>query len=486
MGTLKNLIDMGADTNQRNKDWGTPLHEAAATGSLKALTLFLKNEGDPHRRTKKHARTPLWVAVKNGHTPVVRLLLEQGSDPINCFDFAPESMKPLLEEYREKNCRPESAVDDSKKEVVIISCMEDFPSAATQMIKNSGLMKTSKELVENNWEMFLFVLRFLTRKIYRTPEQANMSRGARKEVTSRTTHGKTLDEATAAFVTNGNPRKMFRMLEDVGRGGFGSVSVVRKAGEKKRLAIKKVPHLTEKEQWSNLDEIYFLKSCTHSCVVKYENAYLSRDEMWIVMEYLEGGSLSQTVQKFQLEEGQICYVTREILRGLRSIHKHGFVHRDLKSANIMLSVHGDIRIIDFGLCAEVGSQELDGIVGSPFWIPPEMIRKEEHGTPADIWSLGILCLEMAHGIPPHRDSALRAMFDVGVGIPPELEMPDSWSDDFKDLLSKMLVIDPQKRGTAADLLQHPWIQTADTRKSMQELLHALFVNQSLEKQLGIV
>ena len=64
----------------------------------------------------------------------------------------------------------------------------------------------------------------------------------------------------------------------------------------------------------------------------------------MVMEYMEGGSLSQTVSKFQLEEAQICYVTMQILRGLRSMHGKGFAHRDLKSANIMLSIHGDIKI----------------------------------------------------------------------------------------------------------------------------------------------
>ena len=134
----------------------------------------------------------------------------------------------------------------------------------------------------------------------------------------------------------------------------------------------------------------------------------------------------------------------------------------------------------------MGEEEQKGIVGSPFWIPPEMIKKSIHGAAADIWSLGILCLEMAHGKPPHRDSALRSMFNVGVGIPPKLDAPDSWSDDFKDFLGKMLVINPEERATANDLLRHPWIGQAYSRKSMQELLHTLFVNQSLEKQLGIV
>ena len=105
---------------------------------------------------------------------------------------------------------------------------------------------------------------------------------------------------------------MFKIIEDVGRGGFGSVVMVKRMEDKRQVAIKKVPHLTEKEQWSNLDEIYFLQECKHSCVVKYYNAYLSRDEMWMVMEFMEGGSLQIAVSKFKLEEEQICYVTKEV------------------------------------------------------------------------------------------------------------------------------------------------------------------------------
>ena len=126
-----------------------------------------------------------------------------------------------------------------------------------------------------------------------------------------------------------------------------------------------------------------------------------------------------------------------------------------------------------------------GMVGSPFWIPPEMIQKKEHGTPADIWSLGILCLEMAHGRPPHRDSALKAMFQVAAGIPPTFEDPSQWSDLFKDFLEQMLVIDPAKRATAAQLLKHPWMGKADSRAGMMVILQDIFIGKSLEKSLGI-
>ena len=133
----------------------------------------------------------------------------------------------------------------------------------------------------------------------------------------------------------------------------------------------------------------------------------------------------------------------------------------------------------------MGAVETENMVGSPFWIPPEMIRKEQHGPPADIWSLAILCLEMAYGKPPHRSSALKAMFYLASGIPPSLGEGEKWSDEFKDFLSCMLKLDPKERHTAEQLLKHPWMEQAADRKAMAEILHHIFVEKSLERSLGI-
>lgn len=106
---------------------------------------------------------------------------------------------------------------------------------------------------------------------------------------------------------------------------------------------------------------------------------------------------------------------------------------------------------------------------------------------ADIWSLAILCLEMAHGKPPHRRSALKSMFYAGSGLIPKLYNTEHiiWSDDFKDFLSKMLITDPSARASADELLAHPWIGSATTRDVMSEILHHIFVEKSLEESLGI-
>lgn len=166
---LKLCVDVGVDTNQRSNDWYTPVHAAAFYGSQTALEVFLKYEGDPHRKTKNHSRTPLGYAVKNSHKNVIQTLLDAGADPIDCFEFANEDIIPLLEKFRETNCRPESVGDDHKRQIIIIKSMDDFPSSAKKLIEGSGLLETKRELIDENWNSFLYILRFLTRKIYRTP-----------------------------------------------------------------------------------------------------------------------------------------------------------------------------------------------------------------------------------------------------------------------------------------------------------------------------
>jgi serine/threonine protein kinase len=155
-------------------------------------------------------------------------------------------------------------------------------------LENSPL-QDNPEVIEKHWTVFLYVLRFLTRKIYRTPQEQEeherkphlAQQAHKREVRSRALHGLTLEQSTEKFITNGNPRKLYKTLEDAGRGGFGSVYIAKRVDDKRRVAIKRVPHLSEREQWNNFDEIYFLDACAHACVVKYYQSYISRDELWV-------------------------------------------------------------------------------------------------------------------------------------------------------------------------------------------------------------
>jgi len=118
-----------------------------------------------------------------------------------------------------------------------------------------------------------------------------------------------------------------------------------------------------------------------------------------------------------------------------------------------------IKIIDFGLCTDASQGEVVHMVGSPFWMPPEMIKREAHGLPVDIWSFGICCMEMANGHPPNRKSSIMAMFVACVeGYPQPFEDPQYWSDEFKDFVGCCLQQNPRDRWTIAQLQEVPHIK----------------------------
>lgn len=119
---------------------------------------------------------------------------------------------------------------------------------------------------------------------------------------------------------------------------------------------------------------------------------------------------------------------------------------------------------------------------SPFWMPPEMIRKEVHSFPTDIWSFAICMMELCEGSPPNHDDSLRAMFLIGIGQAPQLKDPEKWSEEIRDFFSRCLEIDPLKRAAAQDLVNHSFCKKADTQKAMEQILQQIFLQESLALQ----
>ena len=309
---------------------------------------------------------------------VIRLLLEAGADPVGCFDTAPAKILPKLEEYREQNRRPDPDFEIEENAPIYVSTVEDLPDDATNLLTKSGLLD-ELDLVNDNWEQFLVALRFLTRKRLKNGRNRKNKEGkpltdqevseeeedqeedengdkltkeekaaSRKKAFSRVDHGWSLEEAYAKLVDPGNPLKLFTMnKEQIGRGGFGTVFQGRRVGNRREIAIKKISHLTDKEQWSNLDEIYFLDKLDHPCIVPYDSSYRYRDELWIIMEFLAGGTLSEVCKRNRLEEGHMAYLVLKMLEGIDYVHKQGYVHRDLKSANVMLDISGGVYLSAF-------------------------------------------------------------------------------------------------------------------------------------------
>ena len=175
-------------------------------------------------------------------------------------------------------------------------------------------------------------------------------------------------------------------------------------------------------------------------------------------------------------EEEVAFVAREMLSGVLYLHQNHLAHRDIKSANVMLSVKAEIKLIDFGLTRDMRDGPQVHMVGSPYWMPPEMIRLEPHGFPVDVWSSGICLIELLEGKAPNRDNSLKAMFLVGIGEAPE---PSSkWSLECRKFVESMLTINQSDRPKPDELLEDPYLKKCCQIKTMQQMLQTIFLNQN--------
>lgn len=133
------------------------------------------------------------------------------------------------------------------------------------------------------------------------------------------------------------------------------------------------------------NEVVILRDYHHPNIVETYNSFLVNDELWVVMEYLEGGALTDIVTHSRMDEEQIATVCKQVLKALSYLHSQGVIHRDIKSDSILLASDGRVKLSDFGFCAQV-SQELPkrkSLVGTPYWMSPEVISRLLYGPEVD-------------------------------------------------------------------------------------------------------
>ncbi|KAJ2081286.1 Protein kinase of the Mitotic Exit Network [Coemansia sp. RSA 988] len=203
-------------------------------------------------------------------------------------------------------------------------------------------------------------------------------------------------------------------------------------------------------------EIDVLRDLHHRNIVKYIGYEQSEHELDIILEYCEGGSLQNILSKFsKFPENLVGVYVAQILDGLEYLHSNAILHRDIKPGNILLLKEGIVKLADFGVARIQNG--LNTVVGSPYWIAPEVLLLKGATAASDIWSLGCTIVQLVSGKAPYQDlPPMTAMFRIGQDEHPPF--PANISAQLRDFLSRCLVHVPSARATAAELRSHVWIR----------------------------
>ncbi|WRT65055.1 uncharacterized protein IL334_001997 [Kwoniella shivajii] len=281
-------------------------------------------------------------------------------------------------------------------------------------------------------------------------------------------------EKLRSVVSNDDPSQLYSKIKKVGQGASGMVFVAKTLANGKKVAIKQMDLAQQPRKELIVNEIIVMKESHHPNVVNFLDAFLVRNsELWVVMEYMEGGALTDVIENNKLAEDQIAAICLETCRGLQHLHSRSIIHRDIKSDNLLMNAQGQVKLTDFGFCAKLTEQKSKRatMVGTPYWMAPEVVKQKEYGAKVDIWSLGIMAIEMIENEPPYLDEEpLKALYLIATNGTPTLKQPERLSQDLKHFLSVCLCVDVSFRATSTELLKHEFLQLACPVQDLAPLL----------------
>ncbi|XP_044292427.1 serine/threonine-protein kinase PAK 6 isoform X2 [Varanus komodoensis] len=221
--------------------------------------------------------------------------------------------------------------------------------------------------------------------------------------------------ALRMVVDQGDPRTMLENYVKIGEGSTGIVCIAREKHSGRQVAVKMMDLRKQQRRELLFNEVVIMRDYQHDNVVEMYKSYLVGDELWVLMEFLQGGALTDILSQIRLNEEQIATVCESVLQALAYLHSQGVIHRDIKSDSILLTLDGRVKLSDFGFCAQISKDvpKRKSLVGTPYWMAPEVISRSPYTTET--------------------------------------------SPVLRDFLERMLTRDPLERATAQELLDHPFL-----------------------------
>lgn len=309
-----------------------------------------------------------------------------------------------------------------------------------------------------------------------TPAVQKIAKAEEKRI-SAMTESQILDKLRKV-VSPGDPNALYQKVKKVGQGASGSVYVAKTvhptASGPSKVAIKQMDLAHQPRKELIVNEILVMKESSHPNIVNFLDSFLrNQGELWVIMEYMEGGALTDIIDNNRLSEPQIALICRETCQGLAHLHSQSIIHRDIKSDNVLLDARGNVKITDFGFCAKLteAKSKRATMVGTPYWMAPEVVKQKQYGEKVDVWSLGIMAIEMIENEPPYLDEEpLKALYLIATHGTPKLKTPEKLSRELKGFLAVCLCVQVNARSSASELLGCDFFKRSCTLKDLAPLL----------------
>lgn len=359
---------------------------------------------------------------------------------------------------------PQSVTQEVHVSVDSRTGLVGLPAWMEEQLAGSGI---AKEQVMEHPQRVVEVMNFMNRETTRLPtiQQPKPTQQTEKE---------------KVRIENIDPRSFLSNIKEIGSGGTATVFKAKVTLSGKPVAVKALDLSTNDKALIH-NEISAQHRFHHRNIVEIYRVCESKNWLYIIMELVEGYPLTDILTYCNYTEKHIAYILREVLLGLQQIHNMDMIHRDIKSDNILVSSDGSVKLADFGFTAQLSTtaDKRKTMCGTPYWMAPELIQGHEYGKSVDVWSLGIMSIELAEGAPPYMDQpAMRALYFIVTNGVSGLKERHRWSPEFNHFVDSCLTTNPEKRPTTDELLEHPFIRKACAARDIAQLMRVL----SQEKQ----